>query len=71
MWRFPATAVREVKNTVAANFETVFGLIQSHALQVAPLMSHFAHAEQAAEIYEGLQNRRDEFWGAVFNWSKQ
>lgn len=68
MWRFPATKIREVKRSVPANFEAVFSLIASGRLQVAPLRSHLAGPERAAEVYDGLKNRTGEYWGVVFDW---
>jgi threonine dehydrogenase-like Zn-dependent dehydrogenase len=68
MWQFPAMDVREVKHTVPNNYRTVFGMIADGTLKIKPLQSHVARPEQAAEMYDGLQNKRDEYWGVVFDW---
>jgi hypothetical protein len=38
---------------------------------VKPLLSHFAVPEDAPAIYHGLQEQRDEYWGAVFDWREE
>ena len=68
MWHFPAFDVREVKHTVANNYRTVFSMIADGALKVKPLQSHVARPQDAAGVYDGLQNRREEYWGVVFRW---
>jgi threonine dehydrogenase-like Zn-dependent dehydrogenase len=60
--------VREVKHTVANNYRTVFRMIVDGTLNVKPLQSHVAKPDEAADVYDGLQNRRDEYWGVVFKW---
>lgn len=68
MWRFPASDVREVKQTVSWCYRTLFDLMQSGQLQVAPLRSHLVKPEDAPRVYAGLQNDRDAYWGVVFDW---
>lgn len=67
-WRFPAMDVREVKKTVPWGFRTMFDLMMAGKLRVEPLRSHFVEPERAPEVYDGLRNKRDEYWGVVFDW---
>ncbi len=68
-WRFPAMEIREVKKTVPWGFRTMFDLMMAGKLRVEPLRSHFVEPGRAPEVYEGLLNRRDEYWGVVFDWT--
>lgn len=68
MWRFPEVDIRGVHQTVPMAYRRLFHLISTGALQVAPLRSHLARPEEAPEIYHGLENRRDAYWGVVFDW---
>lgn len=70
MWRIPAMEVRGPKHNVVRQYRMVFDLIRDGRLKVAPLRSHFAKPERAPEMYDGLQNKRDEYWGVVFDWSE-
>ena len=69
MWRFPASDMREVKETVAWGYRNMFQFIQNGRLKVAPLRSHIAKPSAASEMYRGLQEQRDKYWGVVFDWS--
>jgi threonine dehydrogenase-like Zn-dependent dehydrogenase len=68
MWHFPALDVREVKHTVASNYRTVFKMIADGALSIKPLQSHVVQPEDAQAVYDGLQHKRDEYVGVVFQW---
>ena len=68
-WRFPPSDVREVKQTISWIYRTLFDLMQSGQLQVAPLRSHLGLPEDAPRYYAGLQNDRDAYWGVVLDWT--
>lgn len=68
MWRFPAAALREAKKTVPWGYATMFDLIVSGKLQIAPLRSHLARPEDAPQMYDGLHRDRENYWGVVFDW---
>lgn len=70
MWRFPACDVREVKQTVPWGYRTMFDLMISGKLKVPPLRSHFIKPERATEVYRGLKEVPDRYWGVVFDWSE-
>jgi threonine dehydrogenase-like Zn-dependent dehydrogenase len=40
-------------------------------LQVAPLLTHLAKPEQCQQIYDGLTGKKEEFLGAVFDWTQE
>ena len=68
MWRFPAHDLREVKETVAWGYRNMFQYLREGRLKVAPLRSHFVKPTAAQEMYRGLQEQRDKYWGVVFDW---
>jgi 2-desacetyl-2-hydroxyethyl bacteriochlorophyllide A dehydrogenase len=68
MWHFPVQQTRETQLSVEWNFATVFELIRSGKLKVKELISHVIQPGDAAEAYDGLQNRRDVYTGVIINW---
>jgi 2-desacetyl-2-hydroxyethyl bacteriochlorophyllide A dehydrogenase len=69
MWCIPAMEVRGPRHNVAKQYAMAFNLIQQEKLQVDPLRSHFVKPERAPEMYHGLWEERDNYWGVVFDWS--
>ncbi|NLF39714.1 zinc-binding alcohol dehydrogenase [bacterium] len=69
MWQFPAHDLRGAKQTVASLYRTVFDLIGTGRLKTGPLRSHFVTPAHAAEMYDGLERKQEEYWGVVFDWS--
>lgn len=67
-WRFPATAQRGVRHTVADAYRICFQMIADGRLQVAPLRSHLARPEDAPDLYRQLAENRDAAWGVVIDW---
>lgn len=65
VWRFPASDVRGVKQTVSWGYQTCFDLIASKQLKVRELASHVIKPEQAPEAYHGLQHDKD---GVIIDW---
>lgn len=56
------------KQTAPWAYATVFDLMLTGQLQIAPLCSHFVRPERAPEIYRGLRQNPQTYWGAVFDW---
>jgi len=42
--------------------------IESGKVKLDDLITHDVHADQAATMYDGLLNRRDEFLGVTLHW---
>lgn len=68
MWRLPATDLREVKKTVPWSYRTIFDLMQRGALSVTPLRSHCVPPQLAPQMYAGLRDEPDKYWGVVLDW---
>ncbi len=70
MWQFPAFDVRGAKKTVSWAYRTIYDWMADGALDVKPLHSHTVRLEQAPEVYQGLRNDRDTYWGVVYTYDK-
>jgi threonine dehydrogenase-like Zn-dependent dehydrogenase len=74
-WRYPVRAVRHgrepaPKHSIERNTLIAFRLMASGRLAYHPLRTHLLSPEQAAEAYTGLRDRKDEYVGVVFDWTK-
>ena len=70
-WRYPVEANAHIKHSLVRNSQIMFELMIQNKLQVEPLISHVLAPEQAAEAYEGLRNNKEQFFGVLFDWSKE
>lgn len=68
MWQYPVDEQRGVKMSCVRNFDTMFDLIRSGKLDVAPLISHVIGPEQVADTYLGLQDNPEQYTCAVIKW---
>jgi 2-desacetyl-2-hydroxyethyl bacteriochlorophyllide A dehydrogenase len=68
MWQFPAMDMRVVKKTVEWGYRNILECIGDGRINVKPLISHVVRVDRAEEIYDGLKNKPEEYWGAVFDW---
>ncbi len=69
-WRFPSFQTDFVKHSIERNSKIITELICSESLKIEPLITHELRPEDAAKAYEGLKNKKDEFLGVIFNWTK-
>jgi threonine dehydrogenase-like Zn-dependent dehydrogenase len=42
--------------------------VESGKVKLDDLITHDVHASEAADMYDGLLNRRDEFLGVALHW---
>ena len=68
-WRYPVPRDPFVKHSILRNAELALEYIRSGDLQVAPLHTHTLKPEWAAESYNGLRDKKDEYIGVVFDWT--
>jgi 2-desacetyl-2-hydroxyethyl bacteriochlorophyllide A dehydrogenase len=68
MWRYPVKEDRNSRRSVRWMFANTFDLIAAGKLHVRELISHVIKPSQAPAAYDGLQNKRDEYTGAVIDW---
>jgi len=75
-WRYPVRAGAQQgrdplpKHSIERNTLIAFRLMASGRLVYRPLRTHLLSPERAAEAYAGLRERRDEYIGVVFDWTR-
>ncbi len=71
-WRYPvkpdASGIN--RHSLERNVSNILALIQQKKLRIAELISEVASPEDCAKIYDGLKNRKDDYVGVIFDWSK-
>ena len=68
---FPTHTTEFNKHSKEKNAKTNLDLIHKQKLIVKPLHTHTFKPEEAEIAYTGLQHKKDEFIGVVFNWTKK
>ena len=71
MWQLPAHDLRGAKKTVAWAYRTLFDWMLAGKIRVAPLRSHTAAIMDAPEIYRGLMEDKENYWGVVFRYPEK
>ena len=59
-WRF----------SMEGNVRTLLRLIAKGKLKVDPLLTHVAAPADCQEVYDGLRDKKDDYLGVVFDWTK-
>ncbi len=67
-WRWPQHETERGRD-LNANYRMLAEWIAAGRLQVAPLLTHLAAPDQCQPIYDGLAGNKEEFLGAVFDWT--
>jgi 2-desacetyl-2-hydroxyethyl bacteriochlorophyllide A dehydrogenase len=68
-WRYPVLHDPNVKHSLERNSRVVWWLQQSGKLQMHKLITHVVKPDDAPAVYKGLQKRKDEYVGVVYDWS--
>jgi threonine dehydrogenase-like Zn-dependent dehydrogenase len=68
-WRIPLLPSNGVRHSSLENVETIYDLITRGKLKVAPLISHRLPPARIKEAYDGLLNKKDEYFGVVLDWT--
>jgi 2-desacetyl-2-hydroxyethyl bacteriochlorophyllide A dehydrogenase len=68
-WRWPQHETERSRD-LDANYRQLARWIADGRLAVEPLLTHKASPVDCQQIYDGLTGRREEFLGAVFDWSR-
>ena len=68
-WRWPMHESERTRDLVA-NYRQIAAWIAGGRLQVAPLLDQLASPADCQRIYDGLTSKREEYLGAVFDWSR-
>lgn len=68
-WRWPQHET-EGRRDIDSNYRQIAQWIAQGRLVVEPLLTHRASPTDCQMIYDGLTSSREEFLGAVFDWSR-
>jgi 2-desacetyl-2-hydroxyethyl bacteriochlorophyllide A dehydrogenase len=68
-WRWPQHETERTRD-LDANYRQLARWIADGRLAVEPLLTHRARPEDCQAIYDGLTGRREEYLGAVFDWTE-
>ena len=68
-WRWPMHETPRARDIVT-NYRQLVDWIAEGDLAVEPLLTHVASPTDCQQIYEGLTQEKDEYLGAVFDWSR-
>ena len=67
-WRWPAHPAERVRD-LETNYRRLVEWIAAGRLRAEPLLDHLASPADCQAVYEGLTSRKEEYLGAVFDWS--
>jgi 2-desacetyl-2-hydroxyethyl bacteriochlorophyllide A dehydrogenase len=69
-WKYPVNRIPFVKHSLERNSELVFDLIAKNKLILEPLLSKVVSPSDCSTVYSELRDKKDQFIGIVFDWSK-
>jgi len=68
-WRWPMHETERVRD-IESNYRQLVGWIAEGRLDVDPLLTHVASPADCQAVYEGVTGDREDYLGAVFDWSR-
>jgi threonine dehydrogenase-like Zn-dependent dehydrogenase len=68
-WQYPTLHSPFVKHSFERNSHIAWRLYREGKLELERLVTHLVKPQDAAEIYEGLRTRKDEYLGCIFDWT--
>ena len=68
-WRWPIHETDRTRDIVN-NYRMIIDWIATEKLQVSPLLDQLASPTDCQRIYSGLTEKREDYLGAVFDWSQ-
>jgi hypothetical protein len=69
-WTHPMDPTERSHFSIRENNEQILRWTMDGRLTVDPLISHVLSPRDCQQAYDGLLNRKDEYLGAIFDWSK-
>jgi threonine dehydrogenase-like Zn-dependent dehydrogenase len=67
---FPTHQIEFCKHSKERNSAINLQLIHDGRIIIEPFYTHQLKPEQCAEAYQGLREKKDEYIGVVFDWTK-
>lgn len=68
-WRWPMHETERARDIVS-NYRRIVDWIAAGDLAVDPLVTHVASPADCQRVYEGVTERKDEYHGVAFDWSR-
>ena len=68
-WRWPQHPTERARD-ITGNYRLLSDWIANERLVVPPLLTHLASPADCQSVYDGITARKDEYLGAVFDWSR-
>lgn len=68
-WTFPLDPTEGAHFSIRENYAQILRWIVDERLVVEPLISRVMSPRDCQEAYDGLLNRKDEYLGAIFDWT--
>ena len=65
----PTQSIEFVKHSKERDCSIIMQLLKDEKLNIKPFYTHKVSPEKAPEIYSGLQFKKNEFIGVVFDWT--
>lgn len=69
-WQLPQWSSDQIGSSIEDNSRIIFEMLQDGRLHVEPLISHVITPDEIPDAYEGLINRRNDYWGVVIDWTR-
>ena len=67
--QLPQKESDQVQTSIESNTRDIFRMLQDGRLQVDKLISHVIKPAEIQDAYEGLINRKDNYWGVILDWT--
>ena len=69
-FRYPTHETEFVKHSAERNARIIMDLMNEDKLKLKPFFTHLANPADARKMYDGLREKKDEYIGVVFDWTK-
>ena len=69
-WRYPVNRIPFVKHSLERNSELIIDLILRKQLVLEPLLTEIAAPADCGSVYDKLRNKKDQYMGVLFDWTK-
>ena len=69
-WRYPVNKTPFVKHSLERNSELIIDLLLRGQLILEPLLTETDNPIECAAVYDKLRNKKDQYMGILFDWTK-
>ncbi|MBI4023542.1 MAG: zinc-binding alcohol dehydrogenase [Verrucomicrobia bacterium] len=68
-WLYSIPELDAVRHSIIGNTRQIFGWLKSGRLKTEPLLTHLLPPTECQQAYSGLDKKKDEYLGVVFDWT--